>query len=89
VIINCQINKRKPFYKFTEHANQYYGIKLTDKFYLHLIFCSFTKINKRAQRALGHSPEEKVKGHNVAIYRRPQWHNVNNFGRGPLNDAIY
>ena len=28
-------------------------------------------INKRAQRALGRSPEEKVKGHSGAIYRGP------------------
>jgi len=28
-------------------------------------------VNKRAQRALGHSPEEKVKGHSGAIYRGP------------------
>jgi len=27
--------------------------------------------NKRAQRALGRSPEEKVKGHSGAIYRGP------------------
>jgi len=27
--------------------------------------------NKRARRALGRSPEEKVKGHNGAIYRGP------------------
>jgi len=26
---------------------------------------------KRAQRALGRSPEEKVKGHSEAIYRGP------------------
>jgi len=30
-----------------------------------------TKYNKRAQRALGRSPEEKVKGHSGAIYRVP------------------
>jgi len=29
------------------------------------------KLNKRAQRALGRSPEEKVKGHSGAIYRGP------------------
>jgi len=29
------------------------------------------KENKRAQRALGRSPEEKVKGHSGAIYRGP------------------
>jgi len=28
-------------------------------------------INKRAQRALGRSPEEKVKGDSIAIYRGP------------------
>jgi len=28
-------------------------------------------INKRAQRALGRSPEEKVKGQGKAIYRGP------------------
>ena len=45
--------------------------------------------NKRAQRALGRSPEEKVKGHSVANNREPQGHNLNNFGRGPFNDVIY
>jgi len=29
------------------------------------------KTNKRAQRALGRSPEEKIKGHSGAIYRWP------------------
>ena len=28
-------------------------------------------LNKRAQRALGRSPEKKVKGHSEAIYRGP------------------
>ena len=46
-------------------------------------------INKRAQRALGRSPEEKVKGHSVANNREPQGHNLNNFGRGPFDDVIY
>ena len=45
--------------------------------------------NKRAQRALGRSPEEKVKGHSVANNREPQGHNLNNFGRGPFDDVIY
>jgi len=45
--------------------------------------------NKRAQRALGCSPEEKVKGHSGANNREPQGHNLYNFGRGPLDDAIY
>ena len=46
-------------------------------------------INKRAQRALGRSPEEKVKGHSGANNRKPQGHNLNNFGRGPFDDVIY
>ena len=46
-------------------------------------------INKRAQRALGRSPEEKVKGHSGANNRDPQGHNLNNFGKGPFDDAIY
>ena len=45
--------------------------------------------NKRAQKALGRSPEEKVKGHSVANNREPQGHNLNNFGRGPFDDVIY
>ena len=36
-------------------------------------------LNKRAQRALGRSPEEKVKGHSGANNREPQGHNLNNF----------
>ena len=46
-------------------------------------------INKRAQRALGRSPEEKVKGHSVAYNREPQGPNLNNFGGGPFDDVIY
>jgi len=45
--------------------------------------------NKRAQRALGRSPEEKVKGHGGANNREPQGHNLNNFGKGPFDDVIY
>jgi len=45
--------------------------------------------NKRAQRALGRSPEKKVKGHSGANNRDPQGHNLNNFGKGPFDDAIY
>jgi len=45
--------------------------------------------NKRAQRALGRSPEEKVKGNSGANYREPQGHNLNNFGRGLFDDVIY
>ena len=47
------------------------------------------EINKRAQRALGRSPEENVKGHSGANNREPQGHNLNNFGRGPFDDVIY
>jgi len=46
------------------------------------------KKNKRAQRALGRSPEEKVNGHRGANNREPQGHNMN-YGRGPFDDVIY
>ena len=52
-------------------------------------YSTTSKKNKRAQRALGRSPEEKVKGHSEANKREPQGHNLNNFDRGPLDDAIY
>jgi len=39
--------------------------------------------NKRDQRALGRSPEDKVKGQSGANNRKPQGHNLNNFGKGP------
>jgi len=45
--------------------------------------------NKRAQRALGGSPEEKVKGHSGANNREPQRHNLNNFGKGAFDDVTY
>ena len=45
--------------------------------------------NKRAQRALGRSPKDKVKGHSGANNRKPQGHNLNNFGKGPLDDIMY
>ena len=45
---------------------------------------SIKMTNKRAQRALGRSPEEKVKGHSGSNNREPQGHNLNNFGRGLL-----
>jgi len=45
-------------------------------------------LNKRAQRALGRSPEEKVKGNSGANSREPKGHNLNNFGRGPFDDVI-
>ena len=52
-------------------------------------FLLVVQYNKRAQRALGRSPEEKVKGHSEANNREPQGHNLNNFGRGPIDDVIY
>ena len=48
-----------------------------------------TNKNKRAQRALGRSPEDKVKGHSGSNNREPQGHNLNNFARGPFDDVIY
>jgi len=53
-----------------------------------LNYVSLHKANKRAQRALGRSPEEKVKGNSGANNREPQGHNLNNFGRGPFDDVI-
>jgi len=56
-----------------------------------MIFQSKRKIynNKRAQRALGRSPEEKVKGHSGDNNREPKGHNLNNNGRVPFDDVIY
>jgi len=45
--------------------------------------------DKRAQRALGRSTEEKVTGNSGANNREPQGHNLSNFGRGPFDDVIY
>jgi len=45
--------------------------------------------NKRAQRALGRSPEEKVKGDSGVNNRERQGHNLKNFSRGPFDDVIY
>jgi len=52
-------------------------------------YFSFYIENKRAQRALGRSPEEKVTGNSGANNREPQGHNLNNFGREPFDDVIY
>ena len=52
-------------------------------------FRDWDDYNKRAQRALGRSPEEKVNGHSGSNNREPQGHNLNNFGRGPFDDVIY
>jgi len=62
----------------------YYSCIVT--LYLH---DNLVQINKKSQRALGRSPEEKVKGNSGANYREPQRHNLNNFGRGPFDDVIY
>jgi len=48
-----------------------------------------TNYDKRAQRALGRSPEEKIKGNSGANNREPQGHNLNNFGKGPFDGVIY
>ena len=61
----------------------YYSCIVT--LYLH---DNLVQINKKSQRALGRSPEEKVKGNSGANYREPQWHNLNNFGRRPLDDCM-
>ena len=55
---------------------------------LRMVIQTYSKSNKRAQRALGRSPEEKVNGHSGANNREPQGHNLNNFGRGPFDDAL-
>jgi len=47
------------------------------------------QFNKRAQRALGRSPDEKVKRYSGANNREPQGHNLNIFGKGPFDDVIY
>jgi len=57
--------------------------------YLELNYGVNQSKNKRVQRALGRSPEEKVKGHSGANNREPQGHNLNNFGRGPFDDVTY
>ena len=38
---------------------------------VHMRLVAYHIYNKRAQRALGRSPDEKVKGHSGAIYRGP------------------
>jgi len=45
-----------------------------------LMWIQISITNKRAQRALGRSPEENVKGHSGANNREPQGHNLNNLG---------
>jgi len=55
----------------------------------HLYYIGSKYLNKRAQRALGRSPEEKVKGHSGDNNREPQGHILNNFGRGTFDDVIY
>ena len=63
---------------------------MASMFWSYLIYQSLCmNINKRAQRALGRSPDEKVKGDSGANNREPQGHNMNNFGRGPFDDVIY
>ena len=74
---------------------RYYTVAV--KYRMNIVFAENQKsifnvkivVNKRAQRALGRSPEENVKGNSGANYREPQGHNLNNFGRGPFDDVIY
>jgi len=100
----------------------YIKVYLPIKFHWDMFHTKFKYDNKRAQRALGRSPEEKVKGHSGAIYRGPlmfytkfqgssrilqddwsfnvklwtpgrglfwsQGLDLNNFGRGPLDNVI-
>ena len=70
------------------YSKFHWAAVLCDNLSQNLYFISDKK-NKRAQRALGRSPEEKVKGHSRANNREPQGHNLNNFGRGPFDDVIY
>jgi len=55
----------------------------------HLLQNAHLEILKKWKQEVGRSPKEKVKGHSGAIYREPQGHNLNNFGRGPFDDVIY
>jgi len=47
------------------------GLNIADKCTCVCIMLYIASLNKRAQRALGRSPEKKVKGHSGAIYRGP------------------
>jgi len=49
------------------------GVKFYIQFKNHIMFflSKTGNVNKRAQRALGRSPEEKVKGHSGANNREP------------------
>jgi len=54
------------------------------------IFLGFNaNLIRLKQEGPGSLYEEMVKGHSGAIYRGLQWHNSNNFGRGPLDNVIY
>ena len=64
------------------------NVFITDSVYTGELIYGLYITNKRAQRALGRSPEEKVKGHSGANNREPQGHNLNNFGKGPFDDVI-
>ena len=78
---------------FDEFVESTYSSLCSEHFLLNweilLLINQSTLLNKRAQRALGRSPEEKVKGHSGFNNREPQGHNLNNFGRGPFDDVIY
>ena len=62
IILTKQVTKTQIQHMVT-NSNVVVNIKNIYQYYLLL--------NKRAQRALGRSPEEKVKGQGEAIYRGP------------------
>jgi len=66
-------------------SNMYTGIETLKGLHCRLATHAnmFKDLNKRPQRALGRSPEEKVKCHSGAICCPP------NIGRGPLDDVIH
>ena len=56
----------------TKSVSLFEFVSITDSEVLSPEFTITVIYNKRAQRALGRSPEEKVKGHSVANNREPQ-----------------
>ena len=82
-ILHHWLNEHKDVQGFTKN------IKQCNELTVYKLEIRKSLPNKRAQRALGRSPEEKVKGHSVANNREPQGHNLINFGRGPFDDVIY
>ena len=71
------LRPKKKFLCFGQSDPTYGNQPTIDFFYENTIFVreifiiEVSILNKRAQRALGRSPEEKVKGYSGAIYRGP------------------